>query len=120
MSLEIGESGSRFVYSPTVEEYVTEYFRDIPVMANIAFCESTFRQFDKDGDILRGKWNHLDVGVMQINEYYHAEPSLELNYDIYTLNGNLKYARHLYNKEGTTPWLSSSSCWEKTNHIALR
>ena len=54
---------------PTVEEYVTEYFNDIPIMSDIAFCESTFRQFNENGDTLRGKENYLDIGVMQINEY---------------------------------------------------
>ncbi len=100
--------------SMTVEEYVRSYFSDIPVMAEIAKCESRFRQYDKDGSILRGEENSLDRGVMQINEYYHSEDSQKLGYDIMTLEGNTAYARYLFDKYGVKPWQSSSKCWDKT------
>ena len=67
--------------SMTVEEYVRNYFSDIPVMVEIAKCESRFRQHDHRGDILRGEVNNLDRGVMQINEYYHNEDSARLGYN---------------------------------------
>jgi hypothetical protein len=95
----------------SVEEYVRTYFQDIPVMADIAYCESRFRQFDKDGEIFRGKVNNKDVGVMQINEFYHLDTAEEANYNIYTLEGNTAYARKLYEKFGTDPWNSSRPCW---------
>ena len=38
MSIGVGETYSLFGAPPTVEEYVTEYFNDIPIMADIAFC----------------------------------------------------------------------------------
>ncbi len=104
----------------TVQEYVRAYFADIPVMSKVAFCESTFRQFDKDGSVHRGVVNSKDVGVMQINEYYHLETAEKLGLDIYTIQGNVAYARYLFEKEGTTPWLSSSPCWGKENHIARK
>ncbi len=50
---------------------------------------------------------------MQINEKYHLEESKRLGYDIYSLEGNVKYAKYLYDKEGAKPWLSSSVCWAK-------
>jgi len=98
----------------TVEEYVRNYFSDIPVMVEIARCESHFRQYDKDGDVLRGEKNSLDRGVMQINEYYHNETSDRLGYDILTLEGNTSYARALFEKYGVKPWISSYPCWGKT------
>ena len=33
--------------------------------------------------------------------------------DIYTLDGNLAYAKKLYTEEGTQPWISSFPCWGK-------
>jgi len=117
---EAGEGYSFFGTPKTVEEYVVDYFSDVPVMSEVAYCESRFRQFGGNGDILRGKKNNLDVGVMQINEYYHLDTANKLGFDIHTLSGNLNYARYLFEKEGTTPWLSSSPCWGRENHIAMR
>lgn len=98
----------------TVEEYIRNYFSDIPVLVEVARCESQFRQHDKYGNILRGVVNNLDLGVMQINEYYHEHDSDKLGYDISTIEGNTAYARHLYEKSGLKPWKSSSPCWSKT------
>lgn len=106
------------VQAQTVREHVVEYFSDAPVMVTIARCESHFRQYDRNGGVFRGVQNNKDVGVMQINEYYHLETSKELGIDIYTTEGNLEYARYLYEREGTTPWLSSSPCWG-ANHPIL-
>ena len=88
-------------------------------MTGIAECESQFRKFNKSGDILRGEVNHRDVGVMQINEYYHQDTASSLGYNLYTLDGNLAYARYLYKKEETVPWQSSASCWEDPYPLAL-
>jgi hypothetical protein len=103
----------------TVQEYVAEYFADAPIMVSIAKCESHFRQYDRNGAVYRGVVNNKDVGVMQVNEYYHAEAAKKLNLNLWTLEGNTAYARYLYEKEGTTPWLSSSACWNKSKHIEL-
>jgi hypothetical protein len=98
----------------TVREYVQSYWSDIPVMSAVAECESHYRQFNSDGDVFRGTQNHMDVGVMQINEHYHLDVSKQMGIDIYTLDGNLAYARYLYEQEGIAPWASSQPCWGKT------
>jgi hypothetical protein len=98
----------------TVEEYIKNYFSDIPIMVEVAKCESRFRQHDENGEVLRGEKNNQDRGVMQINEYFHGEDSDKLGYDIKTLEGNTAYARYLYDKYGIKPWSSSSKCWQKT------
>ncbi|MFZ2620934.1 MAG: hypothetical protein WAX85_02565 [Minisyncoccia bacterium] len=108
----------------STEEYVREYFSDIPIMIDIARCESTFRHLDNDGDIHRGRVNRSDVGVMQINEHYHLDESVKEDYDIYTIEGNTSYARKLYEEKGTQPWASSKACWGKSeskdlNNLAL-
>lgn len=95
----------------TLGAYVRKYFADAPIMAEIAWCESRMRHLAPDGSVFRGKVNDDDIGVMQINTHYHQETADELNIDIYSLKGNLAYARYLYEKEGTRPWNSSKPCW---------
>lgn len=99
------------IYSLTVEQQVDIYFSDIPEMKEVARCESEFRQFDSWGSVLRGEVNDDDVGVMQINEYYHSKTADKMEIDLHTITGNMKYARYLYEKEGTRPWKSSKPCW---------
>ncbi len=102
----------------TTEESVNAYFSDLPIMIDIAHCESRFRQTDKLGNVFRGVQNPYDVGVMQINEMYHLDESKKLGIDIYTLKGNMEYARHLYEKEGARPWMASSACWAQYQNIS--
>lgn len=99
---------------------MSAYFSDIPVLVEVARCESHFRHFGKDGSVLRGNVDPRDLGVMQINEYFHATTAEKLGLDIESLPGNLAYARYLYEREGTTPWLSSVKCWGKENHVAKK
>lgn len=103
----------------STEQYVRKYFKDIPIMVEIARCESTFRHLDKDGEVHRGRVVAEDVGVMQINEYYHLDQAVKKNIDIYSLDGNLTYARDLYERQGTRPWNSSKPCWGKHQGDAI-
>lgn len=100
------------------ETAVRTYFSDIPVMVQIARCESTFRHTLSDGSILRGKSDPADTGVMQINTRYHGEKAHELGLDLTNLYDNMEYARDLYERQGTRPWNASSSCWSSS--IAMR
>jgi len=97
----------------TLEAYVREYFSETPILAEVARCESSFRQVGEDGLVLRGKVNKSDLGLMQVNEYYHEKKASELGYDLESVDGNLAYAKYLYDKEGTQPWKASSKCWKK-------
>jgi hypothetical protein len=98
----------------TLPKYVESYFSDVPIMVDIAACESHFHQYNSSGSLYRGEINHSDVGVMQINEYYHQSEAEAMGLDITTLQGNLEFARYLYDKEGTAPWSSSSKCWSQS------
>ncbi|MES2966336.1 MAG: hypothetical protein V4668_00950 [Patescibacteria group bacterium] len=89
-----------------VEKRVREYFADIPVMIEIARCESKFRQFTDSGSVLRGGGNAGMVGIFQFYEIIHKKAALALGFDIDTVEGNLGYARHLYTQSGHTPWAS--------------
>lgn len=96
-----------------ISQYVREYFTEAPILAEVARCESTFRQLGLNGKVLRGNVNPSDIGIMQINEEYHSEQADKLGYDLYTLEGNLAYAKYLYNKEGLKPWRTSAKCWNQ-------
>lgn len=100
------------------ETAVRSYFSDIPVMIQIARCESTFRHTLADGSVLRGVVDSADTGVMQINTRYHGEKARELGLDLHDLYDNMAYARDLYLRQGTRPWNASAPCWSHT--IAMR
>jgi len=106
------------VADPAVEMKVYAYFSDIPELIYVAECESTFRHYGSDGKVLRGNVVSADVGVMQINERYHYDRAQSLGYDIHTLEGNLGYARYLYEKQGLKPWSASRSCWSHKHAVA--
>lgn len=116
----LGKESAPFEDGQTVEEYVRDYFKDIPVMAEIARCESTFRHVTKEGTIVRGEVNPDDIGVMQINEFYHTTTADTLGHDLYTLEGNLEYARSLHERKGTSPWSASKACWDSGGHIVKK
>lgn len=97
-----------------LEKYLKENFADTPILFEIAKCESTMTHFNKDGQVIRGKVDRRDVGVMQINEGYHLEDAKKLGFDIHTVEGNVAYAKYLYKKFGSKPWSASSPCWSKT------
>jgi hypothetical protein len=101
----------------TVEAAVREYFADIPVMIEIARCESKFRQFTDSGNVLRGGVGGQMVGVYQFFDRYHESPADDLGFDIETMEGNLAYARHVYDLEGTDPWSAARNCWEQPDQI---
>lgn len=100
------------------EKIVRSYFSDIPVMIQIARCESAFRHTLSDGTVLRGRIDPADTGVMQINSRYHSAEARALGLDITDIYGNMEYARDLYEKKGTQPWSASAPCWSPT--IAMR
>ncbi len=100
------------------EAIVRDYFSDIPIMVEVARCESQFRHTLADGSVLRGVVDSRDTGVMQINSYYHRAAAHKLGLDIENLHDNLAYARSLYEKQGTQPWSSSAPCWNR--ELAIR
>jgi len=102
-----------------IERFINDYFADIPVLADIARCESQYRQFNSNGDVLRGRKNSYDRGVMQINILYHADTAEKLGLDVHDLDDNVAYARYLYEKQGVKPWMSSSACWAKFNQSVI-
>ena len=111
----IQEATTSIPTSKELEKEAKAYFKDDPILVDIAGCESHFRQYNSNGNILRGEINKGDVGIMQINEYYHADKAKALGDDLYTAEGNMAYAQYLYDKYGGQPWVSSSKCWNQTS-----
>lgn len=101
-------------YGSQTEALVREYFSDIPVMAEVARCESTFRHTLADGSVLRGVVDNRDTGVMQINTYYHGATAKAMGLDLTDFYQNMAYARNLYERRGTQPWSASRPCWGKS------
>lgn len=103
-----------------VEHTVRTYFKDTPILAEVAWCESRFVHIDPNtGVVKRGHLNASDLGVMQINEYYHGDTARDLGLDLSRLEDNLAYARYLYEREGIKPWNASRFCWQD-NLLAMR
>lgn len=98
----------------STEAIVRKYFEDIPVMIQVARCESTFRHTLEDGSVLKGKVDPADTGVMQINKRYHQTTAEKLGLNLENVYDNMAYARYLYEKQGTQPWSASSPCWSRT------
>jgi hypothetical protein len=94
------------------ESIVRDYFSDIPVMAEVARCESGFRHTLSDGSVLSGRVDSADTGVMQINKRYHLSAASAMNLNLDNIYDNMAYARHLYETQGVQPWASSAYCWK--------
>lgn len=90
----------------TVEEKILKAFPDVPIMVEVARCES---QLDPLAD--RGNLN-VDVGLFQINKV-HNEKLAELGLDRRNIDDNITYARLLFDKAGLQPWYMSKDCWSK-------
>jgi hypothetical protein len=104
----------------TVGPSLKSYFKDAPIMERVAYCESTHTQFSSEGVVHRGVVNNKDVGIFQINEKYHLKDSKKMGIDIYTIEGNMEYARHLYEEQGLQPWSASRPCWGKYLDLAIK
>ena len=119
---QIGTVESATVSEPatpvTVEEKVRDYFSDIPIMAEVARCESTFTHYLDDGSVLRGRVDNRDTGVMQINTYYHQDAADRLGLDLEDFEENMAFARILYDEQGVQPWNASRPCWGQ-HHLAM-
>ena len=114
ITTEVGTQTELRLLGSNTENIVRTYFRDIPVMIQVARCESTFRHTLADGSVLRGRVDPRDTGVMQINKGYHEQAALKMGLDVDDIYDNMAYARHLYETQGVQPWSASSPCWGQT------
>ncbi|MDO8490164.1 MAG: peptidoglycan-binding protein [bacterium] len=85
-----------------VKAAVEELFADAPQMIQVAQCESRFQQYTTKGTTFTGSGGRY-VGVFQIAKS-HVPTAKKLGFNIYTLEGNLGFAKHLYEQQGVRPW----------------
>lgn len=84
----------------------------IPLLLwEIAKCESGQRQYLSNGEVIKNYNTNgtTDYGMFQINSI-HLEEAKSLGFDVMTLNGNIGYALHLYEENGTKDWGASKHC----------
>lgn len=102
-----------------IKTKVTQFFEDNDAaeMIPIIKCESHFRHYDKDGELLRNREGSSAVGVAQIMSSVHPDPKIIKKYnekfdmdltvdsfDITTFAGNIGYALVLYKVRGVRDW----------------
>ena len=91
----------------------------LPELEKICACESgdgtigSSRQFNDDGTVLRGRVDNDDIGRCQINLRYHKESAEKMGLDVFSDQGNIRYANDLYERQGSKPWSASQGCWDK-------
>lgn len=90
----------------------------IPELVPVCACESagvawgTPIQFDANGNVVMNQKGTGDVGMCQINLRLHAATAKALGYDIFTRDGNIKFANWLFEQDGYRPWEASRTCWQ--------
>ncbi len=94
-----------------VMAFASTTFEGTPLM-EVMRCESGGRQWGSDGSVLAGRVNPLDRGAMQINLRWNGDAARSMGYDVDTGEGNILYARWLYDKRGMSPWSASKKCWD--------
>jgi len=71
------------------------------ILMAIAFKESTWRHYAKDGTVLRGRWSPSDVGIMQINEKAHPNAFPQAAKDMrYNIEYGARYLKYQYERYG--------------------
>lgn len=88
-------------------------------LVRICACESrgnpdaTPTHYESDGvTVLTGRINPKDIGICQINLYWHEKQATDMELDLFVENDNIKYANWLFEKDGLTPWRWSKPCWK--------
>lgn len=72
------------------------------------------RHYTDDGTVVIGQHTDpkygIDVGEHQINTMFHLDRAKSLGIDIFSEEGNAKYARILFREQGGAPWVASYDC----------
>lgn len=81
-----------------VRAEIEEVFGRGHIMLQIADCESNLRQFKADGSVLMGGGGGNYIGVFQIGKQWVSRAK-DMGMDVYTLEGNVAFAKWLYTEE---------------------
>ncbi len=92
-------------------EAIQRYFPDSTKITSrflaTAYCESRLKQYGEKGVVTS---HTADEGILQVHVPLHKKSAEKLGHDIRTLEGNLGYARLLYDNYGLSPWKASRKC----------
>lgn len=71
------------------------------ILMAIAYKESNWRHYDRDGSVLRGRWSPTDQGIMQISERAHPDAFPRARTDIrYNIEYGARYLKYQYDRYG--------------------
>lgn len=97
-----------------------DFFTGYQDLKEICACETTWNKEAEpvhsiNGAVVINKDSVIgtDVGICQINTYYHEKRAKQLGYDLYELEDNIAFAKLLFNEQGVTPWKWSKKCHNK-------
>lgn len=91
-------------------------YEEFRLLRSIVQCESSWRQFYKDGTVIISSGN---IGLAQINRFAHEKTYTKLNIDPSDPYDNLRFMVFLYQRDGVAPWLKwSGHCWYKRSSIS--
>lgn len=86
-------------------------YSEFRLLKSIVNCESTWRQFNRDGSVVLSSGN---IGLAQINRFAHERTYTQMNLDPNNPYDNLKFMVFLYQRDGISPWEKwSGHCWNK-------
>jgi len=102
----------------TVDSEITRlasvYGQNGALARTIIKCESEMYGGAVNHNKIGGVIWSTDIGVWQINDYFHKDNALKMGLDIYDEWDNLEYGFILLKSEGTKPWYASKGCWSST------
>ena len=109
--IQIVKEYIELVEEPTPQElvsnYAEEYGVDLKLANAIISCESRYNENAIGTLAVVGE----DVGLWQINSYFHKQTALSMGLDIYKVEDNIKYGFYLLSTEGVRHWYPSKLCW---------
>lgn len=104
------------VVSVTNKEEVPEYLMPVGGCESLGDPNAEPTQFRSDGSVIEGPGNNW--GAFQINGTAHDDRTKALGIDYMTYNGNVQFAKLLYEESGYRPWYQwSGHCWENDPRI---
>jgi hypothetical protein len=107
------------------QDFVTTFwYKNLPIgdaweMINIAQCESGFKHWDDNGNVVVNKNDDgsTDWGVMQVNDKAWGEKAQELGHDITSLGGNLAMALYIRKESGAQAWTCNKQVAEVKDEV---
>jgi hypothetical protein len=103
--------GNNEAITAIIQRYFPENHQ---ILTKIAFCESSFNVNAVNKNIKNGEVWSRDWGLFQINDHYHLDNANKMGLNILSAEGNVKYARYLYDSVAENKlrfWEASRPCW---------